>query len=125
MPAPYLSQNSRWVRSRKDPDVRGVTRNPWAPDDNQLDRADRRLDSLGTAAGLVGFSIGTETLGSMFAFFAMRRHRVTANLRPRHRYGANGLSWTMDKIGPICRGVEDAPPHLVRSTARRKRHYRR
>jgi Asp-tRNA(Asn)/Glu-tRNA(Gln) amidotransferase A subunit family amidase len=57
---------------------------------------------------LVGFSIGTETLGSIVS--PSSRCGVTG-LRPTYgrvsRYGAMGLSWTMDKIGPICRGVED------------------
>src|SRR4030095_12818668 len=61
-----------------------------------------------TAGGLVGFSIGTETLGSIVS--PSSRCGVTG-LRPTYgrvsRYGAMGLSWTMDKIGPICRGVED------------------
>jgi Asp-tRNA(Asn)/Glu-tRNA(Gln) amidotransferase A subunit family amidase len=61
-----------------------------------------------TAAGLVGFSLGTETLGSIVS---PSQACGTVGLRPTYgrisRYGAMGLSWTMDKIGPICRGVED------------------
>jgi Asp-tRNA(Asn)/Glu-tRNA(Gln) amidotransferase A subunit family amidase len=62
---------------------------------------------------LVGFSIGTETLGSIVS--PSSRCGVTG-LRPTYgrvsRYGAMGLSWTMDKIGPICRGVEDCAAAL-------------
>src|SRR5258705_6635063 len=61
-----------------------------------------------TDDGLVGFSIGTETIGSIMS--PSSKCGVTG-LRPTYgrvsRYGAMGLSWTMDKIGPICRGVED------------------
>jgi Asp-tRNA(Asn)/Glu-tRNA(Gln) amidotransferase A subunit family amidase len=57
---------------------------------------------------LVGFSLGTETLGSIIS--PSTRCGVVG-LRPTYgrvsRYGAMGLSWTMDKIGTICRGVED------------------
>ncbi len=87
----------------------GVTRNPWQPEE---DRTGSSGSSAGpasaTSAGLVGFSIGTETLGSIVS--PSSRCGVTG-LRPTYgrvsRYGAMGLSWTMDKIGPICRGVED------------------
>ncbi len=61
-----------------------------------------------TAAGLVAFSLGTETLGSIVS---PSTQCGTVGLRPTYgrvsRYGAMALSWTMDKIGPICRGVED------------------
>src|SRR5262249_32663707 len=61
-----------------------------------------------TAAGLVGFSIGTETLGSIVSPSVV--NGVTG-LRPTFgrvsRYGAMALCWTMDKIGPMCRSVED------------------
>ena len=56
----------------------------------------------------MGFALGTETLGSIVS--PSSRCGV-AGLRPTYgrvsRYGAMGLSWTMDKIGPICRRVED------------------
>ena len=61
-----------------------------------------------TSAGLVGFSLGTETLGSIVS---PSTECGTVGLRPTYgrvsRHGAMALSWTMDKIGPICRGVED------------------
>ncbi|HEY3102906.1 MAG TPA: amidase [Pyrinomonadaceae bacterium] len=101
-----LAQGPKWFG--------GVTRNPWAPDE---DRTGSSGSSAGpasaTAAGLVGFSIGTETLGSIVS--PSSRCGVTG-LRPTYgrvsRYGAMGLSWTMDKIGPICRGVEDCAAAL-------------
>jgi Asp-tRNA(Asn)/Glu-tRNA(Gln) amidotransferase A subunit family amidase len=43
---------------------------------------------------------------------AMWRHRSASDVRRVSRYGAMGLSWTMDKIGPICRGVEDCAAAL-------------
>lgn len=61
-----------------------------------------------TAAGLVGFSIGTETYGSIVS---PSTKCGTSGLRPTFgrvsRHGAMALSWSMDKIGPICRNVED------------------
>src|SRR5687768_800458 len=62
----------------------------------------------GPGAGVVGFSIGTEALGSVIP--PSSRNGVVG-LRPTYgrvsRYGAMGLSWTMDKVGPMGRGVED------------------
>ena len=84
----------------------GLTRNPWKP--AQGSSGSSAGPGSATAAGLVGFSIGTETLGSIVS--PSVRNGVTG-LRPTYgrvsRYGAMALSWTMDKIGPICRGVED------------------
>ena len=61
-----------------------------------------------TAAGLVGFAIGTETRGSIISPSAANG---VVGLRPTYgrvsRHGAMALSWTMDKIGPMCRSVED------------------
>jgi Asp-tRNA(Asn)/Glu-tRNA(Gln) amidotransferase A subunit family amidase len=84
----------------------GLTRSPWRPD--QGASGSSAGPGSATAAGLVGFSIGTETLGSIVS--PSVRNGVTG-LRPTYgrvsRYGAMALSWTMDKLGPICRGVED------------------
>ncbi len=84
----------------------GMTRNPWNLE--QGSSGSSAGPASATAAGLVGFSIGTETLGSIVS--PSTRCGVTG-LRPTYgrvsRYGAMGLSWTMDKIGPICRSVED------------------
>ena len=58
-----------------------------------------------TAAGLVGFSIGSDT-GDSFS----RRKRITG-MRPTFgrvsRYGAMTLAWTQDMVGPMCRSAED------------------
>ena len=101
-----LAQGARWFA--------GVTRNPWQPDEAQVGSSGSSAGpAAATAAGLVGFSIGTETLGSIVS--PSSRCGVTG-LRPTYgrvsRYGAMGLSWTMDKIGPICRGVEDCAAAL-------------
>jgi hypothetical protein len=84
----------------------GRTRNPWNLE--QGSSGSSAGSAAATAAGLVGFSIGTETLGSIVS--PSTRCGVTG-LRPTFgrvsRYGAMALSWTMDKIGPICRSVED------------------
>jgi Asp-tRNA(Asn)/Glu-tRNA(Gln) amidotransferase A subunit family amidase len=93
-----LAEGDRWFG--------GMTRTPWNP----------RLGSSGssagsasaTAAGLVGFALGSETLGSIVS---PCRQCGTTGLRPTFgrvsRYGCMSLSWTMDKIGPITRSVED------------------
>jgi Asp-tRNA(Asn)/Glu-tRNA(Gln) amidotransferase A subunit family amidase len=101
-----LAQGARWFA--------GVTRNPWQPDEAQQGSSGSSAGpAAATAGGLVGFSIGTETLGSIVS--PSSRCGVTG-LRPTYgrvsRYGAMGLSWTMDKIGPICRGVEDCAAAL-------------
>ena len=101
-----LAQGGRWFA--------GVTRNPWQPEEAQTGSSGSSAGPASAiAAGLVGFSIGTETLGSIVSPSA--RCGVTG-LRPTYgrvsRYGAMGLSWTMDKIGPMCRGVEDCAAAL-------------
>ncbi len=84
----------------------GTTKSPW--DINVGSSGSSAGSASATAGGLVAFSIGTETLGSIVS--PSSRCGVTG-LRPTYgrvsRYGAMGLSWTMDKIGPICRSVED------------------
>jgi len=84
----------------------GKTRNPW--DLEQGSSGSSAGPASATAAGLVGFSIGTETWGSIVS--PSTRCGVTG-LRPTYgrvsRHGAMALSWSMDKIGPICRSVED------------------
>jgi Asp-tRNA(Asn)/Glu-tRNA(Gln) amidotransferase A subunit family amidase len=96
-----LAQGGRWFN--------GVTRNPWQVEEDRVGSSGSSAGSASaTAAGLVGFAIGTETLGSIVS--PSSRCGVTG-LRPTYgrvsRYGAMGLSWTMDKIGPICRSAED------------------
>jgi Asp-tRNA(Asn)/Glu-tRNA(Gln) amidotransferase A subunit family amidase len=84
----------------------GSTKNPWNTD--RSSSGSSAGPAAATAAGLVGFSIGTETLGSIISPSSTCG---VVGLRPTYgrvsRYGAMGLSWTMDKIGPICRTVED------------------
>ncbi len=84
----------------------GRTRNPWNP--KQGSSGSSAGPASATAAGCVAFSIGSETLGSISS--PSTRCGVTG-LRPTFgfvpRTGAMALSWTMDKLGPICRAVED------------------
>jgi Asp-tRNA(Asn)/Glu-tRNA(Gln) amidotransferase A subunit family amidase len=101
-----LAQGGRWFA--------GVTRNPWQVEEDRIGSSGSSAGpASATAAGLVGFSIGTETLGSIIS--PSTRCGVVG-LRPTYgrvsRYGAMGLSWTMDKVGPICRGVEDCAAAL-------------
>jgi Asp-tRNA(Asn)/Glu-tRNA(Gln) amidotransferase A subunit family amidase len=97
-----LAQGDRWFR--------GQSKNPWNPDDPQRGGSSGSSAGPGsaTAAGLVGFAIGTETRGSIISPSAVNG---VVGLRPTYgrvsRYGAMALSWTMDKIGPMCRSVED------------------
>ena len=84
----------------------GMTKTPW--DLEQTSSGSSAGSASSTAAGLVGFSLGTETLGSIIS---PSTRCGCAGLRPTYgrvsRFGAMGLSWTMDKVGPICRSVED------------------
>ncbi|HEY1379281.1 MAG TPA: amidase [Gemmataceae bacterium] len=84
----------------------GMTRNPWDPKEGSSG------SSAGSAsaavAGLIGFGIGSETLGSIVS--PCSRCGATG-LRPTFgrisRHGCMTLSWSMDKLGPIARSVED------------------
>jgi Asp-tRNA(Asn)/Glu-tRNA(Gln) amidotransferase A subunit family amidase len=82
------------------------TRNPWNPE--QGSSGSSAGSASATAAGLVPFAIGTETWGSIVS---PSNRCGTTGLRPSYgrisRYGAMALSWSMDKIGSICRTVED------------------
>lgn len=84
----------------------GTTKNPWNV--AQGSSGSSAGPASAVSAGLVGFAIGTETLGSISS--PSTRNGVTG-LRPTFgrvpRTGAMALSWTMDKIGPIARSVED------------------
>ncbi len=84
----------------------GTTRNPWNL--KQGSSGSSAGSASATAAGLVPFAIGTETLGSIVS---PSTRCGTTGLRPTFgrvsRYGAMALSWTMDKIGPICRNALD------------------
>jgi len=82
------------------------TRNPWKTE--QGSSGSSAGPGSATAAGLVGFSIGSETWGSIVS--PATRCGVSG-LRPTFgrvsRAGAMALSWSMDKLGPMCRSVED------------------
>jgi Asp-tRNA(Asn)/Glu-tRNA(Gln) amidotransferase A subunit family amidase len=93
-----LAMGDRWYGGR--------TRNPW--DLEQGSSGSSAGSAAATVAGLVGFGIGTETLGSIVSPCT---RTGASGLRPTFgrvsRQGAMALSWTMDKIGPICRSAED------------------
>jgi Asp-tRNA(Asn)/Glu-tRNA(Gln) amidotransferase A subunit family amidase len=93
-----LAQGDLWFGAR--------TRNPW--NKRQGSSGSSAGSASSVAAGCVGFALGTETLGSISS--PSTRCGCTG-LRPTFGFvpktGAMALSWTMDKIGPICRAVED------------------
>jgi Asp-tRNA(Asn)/Glu-tRNA(Gln) amidotransferase A subunit family amidase len=84
----------------------GVTKNPWNLREGSSGSS--AGSAAATAAGLVGFAIGTETWGSIVS---PSTRCGTTGLRPTFglvsRHGAMALSWSMDKIGPICRSALD------------------
>ncbi len=93
-----LAQGDNWFGGR--------TRNPWKVEAGSSGSSAGPASA--TAAGLVGFSIGSETLGSISSPSTVCG---TTGLRPTYgrvpKSGAMALSWSMDKLGPICRSVED------------------
>jgi Asp-tRNA(Asn)/Glu-tRNA(Gln) amidotransferase A subunit family amidase len=93
-----LAQGDRWFG--------GMTRNPWNP--QQGSSGSSAGSASATASGCVAFAIGSETLGSISS---PSTRCGTTGLRPTFglvpRTGAMALSWTMDKLGPLCRAVED------------------
>ena len=93
-----LAQGDKWFG--------GMTRNPWNP--QQGSSGSSAGSASATAAGCVGFAIGSETLGSISS---PSTRCGTTGLRPTFglvpRTGAMALSWSMDKLGPLCRSVED------------------
>jgi Asp-tRNA(Asn)/Glu-tRNA(Gln) amidotransferase A subunit family amidase len=93
-----LAMGDRWFG--------GMTRNPWNPKEGSSGSS--AGPGSATAAGLVGFSIGSETRGSIVS---PCRRCGTSGLRPTFgrvsRHGCMTLSWSMDKLGPITRSVED------------------
>jgi Asp-tRNA(Asn)/Glu-tRNA(Gln) amidotransferase A subunit family amidase len=84
----------------------GRTRNPWDP--RQGSSGSSAGSASATVAGCVGFALGSETLGSIVS---PSRVCGSSGLRPTFgrvsRHGCMTLCWTMDKIGPLCRSVED------------------
>jgi Asp-tRNA(Asn)/Glu-tRNA(Gln) amidotransferase A subunit family amidase len=93
-----LAQGDKWFG--------GMTRNPWNP--RQGSSGSSAGSASATASGCVAFAIGSETLGSISS--PSTRCGATG-LRPTFglvpRTGAMALSWSMDKLGPLCRAVED------------------
>jgi Asp-tRNA(Asn)/Glu-tRNA(Gln) amidotransferase A subunit family amidase len=85
----------------------GQTMNPWLLEEGSSGSS--AGPGAATAAGLVGFSIGSETGGSIIG--PSMRCGITG-LRPTYgrvpRTGAMTLCWSLDKLGPMTRGVEDA-----------------
>ncbi|MCH8928622.1 MAG: amidase [Candidatus Marinimicrobia bacterium] len=85
----------------------GKTKNPWNLDEGSSGSS--AGPGAATSAGLVGFAIGSETWGSIIS--PSTRTGVTG-LRPTYgmvsRHGVMALSWTMDKLGPMTRSVNDA-----------------
>ena len=84
----------------------GRTNSPWNPERGSLGSS--AGPAAAVAGGLVGFAIGSETRGSIVS--PATRCGITG-FRPTYgrvsRYGAMALSWSMDKLGPMCRSVED------------------
>jgi Asp-tRNA(Asn)/Glu-tRNA(Gln) amidotransferase A subunit family amidase len=93
-----LARGERWFG--------GQTKNPWNIEEGS--GGSSAGPASATAAGLVGFSIGSETFGSILG--PSSRCGVTG-IRPTYgrvsRYGVMTLSWTLDKVGPLCRSAED------------------
>lgn len=93
-----LAEGDKWFRGR--------TRNPWNP--AQGSSGSSAGTASATAAGCISFGIGSETLGSISS--PSTRCGCTG-LRPSFglvpRTGAMALAWSLDKLGPICRSVED------------------
>ena len=93
-----LAYGAKWFR--------GTTRCPW--DTNRSSSGSSAGPGAATAAGMVGFSIGTETDGSIISPASVNG---IVGLRPTYgrvsRYGAMVAGWTMDKPGPMCRYVDD------------------
>lgn len=86
--------------------LHGAARNPWNP--HHWTGGSSSGTGAAVAAGLVPFGIGSETSGSILAPSA---YCGVTGLRPTYglvsRYGAMALSWTMDKLGPMCRSAQD------------------
>jgi Asp-tRNA(Asn)/Glu-tRNA(Gln) amidotransferase A subunit family amidase len=94
-----LAYNNKWFG--------GETKNPWNL--KQGSSGSSAGSASAVVAGLLPFTIGTETLGSIVS--PSTRCGATG-LRPTFgtisRYGAMVLCWSLDKAGPICRSAEDA-----------------
>ena len=113
--AVLIAKLSSGALARGDVWFAGETKNPW--DTLQGASGSSAGSGAATAAGLVAFSLGTETMGSITSPSA--RNGITG-LRPSYgrvsRYGVMTLAWSMDKVGPMCRSARDCAlvfGHLV------------
>lgn len=98
-----------------DASLSGPGRNPWNVD--AWSGGSSSGSAAAVAAGLVGFAIGTETFGSLTtpaAFSGINAVRPTYDRVSRD--GVMALSWTMDKVGPLCRTVGGCE-HVLRAIA--------
>ena len=86
--------------------LQGATRTPW--NTQHWSGGSSSGTGAAVAAGLVPYGIGSETSGSILS---PSSNCGVTGLRPTYglvsRYGAMALSWTMDKLGPMCRTAED------------------
>jgi aspartyl-tRNA(Asn)/glutamyl-tRNA(Gln) amidotransferase subunit A len=86
--------------------VNGPGLNPW--DTTRWSGGSSSGSGIAVAAGLAPYAIGSETWGSILCPAA---YCGVTGLRPTYgfvsRYGAMALSWTMDKLGPMCHSAED------------------
>jgi Asp-tRNA(Asn)/Glu-tRNA(Gln) amidotransferase A subunit family amidase len=93
-----LAYGAKWFR--------GTTRCPW--DTSRSSSGSSAGPGAATAAGMVGFSVGTETEGSIISPASVNG---IVGLRPTYgrvsRYGVMVAGWTLDKPGPLCRYVDD------------------
>ena len=93
-----IARGDRWLGKQ--------TRNPWKTDEGS--GGSSAGPGAATAAGLVGFSIGTDTTGSILG---PSRNCGISGLRPTFgrvsRHGVMPVCWSLDKVGPMCRSVED------------------
>jgi Asp-tRNA(Asn)/Glu-tRNA(Gln) amidotransferase A subunit family amidase len=93
-----LAAGDRWFGGR--------TNSPWDPKDGSSGSS--AGPGSATAAGCVAFAIGSETSGSILSPASVNG---VSGLRPTFgrvsRYGAMTLSWSMDRLGPMCRTAED------------------
>ncbi|WPP49270.1 amidase [Catalinimonas niigatensis] len=104
--AVLIAKTTSGALARGDVWFGGTTKNPW--DTKQGASGSSAGSASATVAGLLGFSIGTETMGSIVS---PSTRCGASGLRPTYgrvsRNGAMTLSWSLDKVGPICRTAED------------------
>jgi Asp-tRNA(Asn)/Glu-tRNA(Gln) amidotransferase A subunit family amidase len=93
-----LAMGDRWFRGR--------TRNPWNPE--QGSSGSSAGSACAVSAGLVGFALGSETLGSIVSpSIRCATHGLRPSFGRVSRDGCMPLSWSMDKVGPLARSTSD------------------